>query len=139
MAGNKTVQNQGDVSAFLSQIQNEEKRNDCLQLLNLMQGITNQEPAMWGGSIVGFGSYHYRYESGREGDFLRVGFSPRAQNISIYIMPGLDNFEEQLSTLGKHKIGKSCLYVKRLSDVDFDVLTDIIKQSVEIMADRYPD
>ncbi|TDF35791.1 DUF1801 domain-containing protein [Alteromonadaceae bacterium M269] len=139
MAGNKTVQNQGDVSAFLSQIQNEEKRNDCLQLLNLMQGITNQEPAMWGGSIVGFGSYHYRYESGREGDFLRVGFSPRAQNISIYIMPGLGNFEEQLSTLGKHKIGKSCLYVKRLSDVDFDVLTDIIKQSVEIMADRYPD
>lgn len=93
---------------------------------------------MWGPSIVGFGEYHYKYESGREGDFLRIGFSSRAQNISIYIMPGYQDFDEELSRLGKHKMGKSCLYIKRLSDVDQTVLKEIMQKGLDIMAETYP-
>jgi hypothetical protein len=106
--------------------------------MDLMREATKESPAMWGSSIVGFGSYHYQYDSGREGDFMRVGLSPRAQNMSIYIIPGFDELSEQLSKLGKHKIGKSCLYIKRLSDIDLTVLKDIVQKSIKIMAERYP-
>jgi hypothetical protein len=139
MAANKTVQNNDDVMTFIANIKDEKKRDDCNKLIELMQNITGETPAMWGSTIIGFGSYHYRYESGREGDAIRVGLSPRAQNISIYIMPGFSEFEEQLTKLGKHKVGKSCLYIKRLSDIDQTVLHEIIRRSIEIMAERYPE
>jgi hypothetical protein len=93
---------------------------------------------MWGGSIIGFGDYHYKYDSGREGDFLRIGFSPRAQNLTIYVMPGYQDFDDELSRLGKHKMGKSCLYIKRLSDIDEDVLIEIMTKGFEIMEEKYP-
>ena len=92
---------------------------------------------MWGPSIIGFGSYHYKYDSGREGDAFLTGFSPRAQNMTVYIMPGFSKYEATLKKLGKHKLGKSCLYIKKLEDVDLDILTDIIKDSVEVMNARY--
>lgn len=138
MTTNKIIQNNDDVMAFIAQVKDDQKREDSLTILRLMQDITGDSPAMWGSSIIGFGSYHYRYESGREGDAVRVGLSPRAQNISVYIMPGFDEFSEQLAKLGKHKLGKSCLYIKRLSDVDQDILKEIIQRSVDIMAERYP-
>ena len=93
---------------------------------------------MWGPSIIGFGDYHYKYESGREGDSMRIGFSPRAQNISVYIMPGYQDFDDELSRLGKHKMGKSCLYIKRLSDVDEDVLREMLVKGLRLMEEKYP-
>lgn len=108
----------------------------------MMKRISGWEPKIWGtklaNGIVGFGDYHYKYESGREGDFFRVGFASRAQNIAIYIMPGYQDFSEELSRLGLHKMGKSCLYIKRLSDVDESVLEEIITKGLAIMAQIYP-
>ncbi len=138
MATNKTTQNKSDVMAFIAQITDDTKREDCTEIINMMRDITKEEPAMWGSSIIGFGHYHYQYESGRQGDFMRVGLSPRAQNISIYIIPGFGEFSEKLAKLGKHKRGKSCLYIKKLSDIDRAVLKEIIQRSIKIMADRYP-
>jgi hypothetical protein len=105
----------------------------------MMERLTGHPPKMWGSSIVGFGSYHYKYESGREGDALRTGFAARAQNISIYIMPGYQDFGDELSRLGKHKIGKSCLYIKRLSDVDEDVLEEMLVKGLKLLARKYPE
>jgi hypothetical protein len=100
-------------------------------------------PKLWGGTlksaIVGFGDYHYKYDSGREGDAIRIGFANRAQSLSIYIMPGYQDFGDELSRLGKHKMGKSCLYIKRLSDVDTDVLTEMLQKGFDIMAEKYPE
>lgn len=104
----------------------------------IMGELSDEPPKMWGPSIVGFGRYHYKYDSGREGDALRVGFSSRAQNISVYIMPGYQDFSAELARLGQHKTGKSCLYVKRLSDVDIDVLREIITKGLRLMAEKYP-
>ena len=123
---------------FISAVEPDQKRMDCLTLLATMKTLSGQEPKMWGPSIVGFGEYHYKYDSGREGDFLRVGFSPRAQNLSIYLMPGYQDFSDELSRLGKHKMGKSCLTIKRLADVDMDVLTEIIAKSLSLMEEKYP-
>ena len=113
-----------------------------MPLLEMMQDLTGWEPRIWGAKlssgIVGFGTYHYKYDSGRGGDALRLGFSSRVQNISIYIMPGYQDFSEELSRLGKHKIGKACLYIKRLSDVDEVVLREIMQKGLDIMAKRYP-
>lgn len=103
----------------------------------MMERLSGETPKMWG-SIVGFGDYHYKYESGREGDFFRTGFSPRAQNITLYIMPGYHDLDEKLSRLGKHKLGKSCLYIKRLSDVDEDVLEEIVAFGLSEMDKKYP-
>jgi hypothetical protein len=138
MTTNKTVQNDSDVMTFIAQIKDEKKREDCIEIMSMMQNITAEKPSMWGSSIIGFGCYHYRYESGREGDCMRVGLSPRAQNISVYIIPGFSEFSEHLANLGKHKVGKSCLYIKRLSDIDPTVLRDIIQRSIDMMAERYP-
>jgi hypothetical protein len=129
----KTKRNEGDVEAFLNAVSDEQKRQDSFAVLELMKQVTGEEPVMWGDSIVGFGSYHYKYASGREGDWFLTGFSPRKQNLTLYIMAGFDGYEKMLNNLGKHSTGKSCLYVKKLDDVDTDVLRELVKQSVEHM------
>ena len=131
MAEQKTLPNQQSVLDFISKVEPEEKRSDCLQLIGIMQLATGFEPTMWGLSIIGFGSFHYRYESGREGDSFLAGFSPRKQNITIYVTPGFGEYENLLEKLGKHKIGKGCLYIKRLSDVDEKILTKLITTSAK--------
>lgn len=139
MSGNKTVPTQVDVDAFVAAIENEKKRSQAEQLLMMFKTITGMTPKMWGPSIIGFGQYHYRYASGREGDMLLTGFSPRAQNFSLYVLSGFDQLSELLSKLGKHKTGKACLYIKSLDDVDLSVLEAIIKGSLEDTLKRYPD
>ncbi|WP_394749285.1 DUF1801 domain-containing protein [Spongiimicrobium salis] len=137
MSKNKTRPNTNSVGAFLDTIENPIKRKDCNTLLDLFKEITNHPPMMWGGSIIGFGSYHYVYDSGREGDMFLTGFSPRKQNISIYIMAGFKRYGELMETLGPHKTGKSCLYVKRLADVNADVLQSLIQLSYNHMNEKY--
>jgi hypothetical protein len=134
MAENKTQPNQNSVEDFLNQVTDEGKRRDAFTILALMQEITNTEPIMWGPSIVGFGSYHYKYASGREGDSPYVGFSPRKQNLTLYIVSGFDEYGELLQKLGKHKTGKACLYINRLSDIDLPTLRELIKRSVEYIS-----
>jgi hypothetical protein len=133
MAELKTKRNKGDVEAFLNNVSDEKKRQDSFTVLKLMKQITGKEPEMWGDSIVGFGSYHYKYASGREGDWFVAGFSPRKQNLTLYIMSGFDEYDRLLGKLGKHSTGKSCLYIKKIEDVDVDVLTKLVKKSVEHM------
>ncbi len=136
---NKTNETDASVEGYLSGIAPEQKQSDCRKIAELMGRLSGKPPKMWGPSMVGFGSYHYKYESGREGDFLRTGFAARAQNISIYIMPGYQDFDDELSRLGKHKIGKSCLYIKRLSDVDEDVLEEMLAKGLRLLAEKYPE
>jgi len=133
MAELKTKPNDRNVERFLNGITDDQKRQDCFTLLELMKQITRAEPRMWGGSIVGFGSYHYRYASGREGDWFLAGFSPRKQNLTLYIMAGFEQYDELLKTLGKYKTGKACLYVKRLEDIDLSTLRKLVRQSVRHM------
>ena len=130
MAKLKTEQNDGDVEAFLNRVDDEKKRDDAFATLDIMKKITRTDPKMWGPSIVGFGSYHYRYASGREGDWFLCGFSPRKQNLTLYIMAGFGSYGTLLANLGKHKTGKSCLYVKRLDDIHLPTLKKLIKASV---------
>ena len=134
MAELKTKLNDASVTDFLNKIEDKEKRADSFEILKLMKQVTKLEPKMWGSSIIGFGSYHYKYASGREGDWMLTGFSPRKQNLTIYIMSGFDRYDELLKKLGKHSIGKGCLYIKRLSDVDKKVLKKLITQSVKAMS-----
>ncbi len=131
MAENKTQKTDASVEDFLSTIADDAVRSDCETLIEMMEKITKSPPAMWGASIIGFGTYHYRYASGREGDWLLTGFSPRKQNISLYIMDCLDEKEELLEKLGKVKHGKSCIYVKRLSDIHLPTLKKMIRESVK--------
>lgn len=137
--GNKTIETEACVEDYLSAIVPEQKQEDCRAICAIMERLTGSSPKMWGGSIVGFGQYHYKYESGREGDAVRTGFAARAQNISIYIMPGYQDFDDELSRLGKHKVGKSCLYLKRLSDVDENVLEEMIAKGLKLLAQKYPE
>ena len=137
MSGNKTVPTKASVEAFIEAVPQEEKRNDCFKLLEVMQSITGEAPVMWGPGIIGFGSYHYRYDSGREGDMLMTGFSPRSQNISLYIMSGFGRYESLLKKLGKYKTGKSCLYVKRLSDINMEILEELIRDSYNHCKSKY--
>ena len=130
MAELKTKPNEQSVEAFLNSVEDEKKRQDCFTILEIMKQITKAEPQMWGTSMVGFGTYHYKYESGREGDWFVAGFSPRKQNLTLYIMAGFSRYDELLSKLGKFKIGKSCLYIKKIEDVDLPTLKELIKQSV---------
>ncbi len=125
-----------DVENFLNSVEDENKRNDSFKILELMKKITNEEPVMWGPSIIGFGSYHYKYSSGREGDIFLTGFSPRKQNLTLYIMSGFKEYERLLAKLGKHKTGKSCLYIKKLQDIDEKVLTEMIKKSVTKLSSK---
>ncbi len=137
MATNKTQPNDNDVNAFIASVDDDKKKADCFKLIEIMEGITHEPPKMWGSSIVGFGNYHYKYESGREGNFFIVGFSPRKQNLTMYIMPGFERYEELMARLGKYKTGKSCLYVKKLDDIDQDILKEIIADSVSYMNKKY--
>ena len=137
MAELKTKVNDGSVQDFINAIEDEQKRVDSLRLLKIMEDITGEPSKMWGSSIVGFGTYRYKYASGREGDWMLTGFSPRKTSISIYIMSGFDKMVGELATLGKHKIGKGCLYIKRLDDIDEKVIISMIKKSVRFMKKRY--
>ena len=131
MAENKTQKTGASVEEFLASVESKTRREDGFRVLQLMQEVTGLEPEMWGPSIVGFGDYHYRYESGREGDFFLTGFSPRKQSLSLYIMAGFDAYDGLLSRLGKHRKGASCLYINKLADVDMDVLRQLVQQSFE--------
>ena len=137
MSEPKTKRHDGDVNEFLDAVENPRRREDSRRVLELMRKVTGEPPKMWGSSIVGFGSYHYRYASGREGDWMITGFSPRKQNLTIYIMPGFSEFSELLARLGKHKTSKSCLYLNKLEDVDLDVLAELVRESVKVMKARY--
>ncbi len=133
MADLKTKLNDGSVTDFLNGVADEQKRQDSFTLLQMMEQITGEPGKMWGDSIVGFGSYHYKYASGREGDMPVTGFSPRKQDLTLYIMGGLEQHEALLKKLGKHRTGKSCLYLKRLKDIDLEALSELIRRSVEQM------
>lgn len=135
---NKTQKTDSPVEGFLKAVSPQQKQDDGFVLLAMMKEITGLAPKMWGKAIIGFGDYHYKYDSGREGDSFRTGFSPRAQNFSIYVMPGYKDYSEPLSRLGKHKMGKSCLTIKRLSDVDVGVLREIVADGFAVMETRYP-
>jgi hypothetical protein len=125
----KTKVNDTSVVDFLNSIENQKKREESFQILDLLSVISGDEPKMWGSSIIGFGSYHYKYASGQEGDWMKVGFSPRKQKFSIYIMSGFEKLEQHLSKLGKYKIGKGCLYVNKLADIDLKVLEALVLES----------
>lgn len=138
-AKNKTQITEVDPKQFIATVEPEKKKQDAETLLSFFKRVTGLKPKMWGPSIIGFGRYHYKYESGREGDFMMTGFSPRKQNLSIYILPGyrFGDMQEKLSRLGKHKVGKSCLYINKLDDVDMDVLEEIVRDGVAYMRDKY--
>ena len=138
MAQNKTQPTTVDVDAFLSAVEPERRREDGQALNTLFKRVTGWAPVMWGPSMIGYGSYHYRYDSGREGMSLATGFSPRKSNLSIYIMPGYADYSAILDRLGKHKTGKSCLYVNRLSDVDLDVLAELIQAGLNDLGRKWP-
>lgn len=137
MAELKTKLNDASVRAFLDTIEDESKRDDCFEIMNLMKKASGEEPKMWGTSIIGYGTYHYKYASGREGDWMRIGFSPRKQNITLYLMTGVDRNEEIFSRIGKYKNGKSCFYIKKLADVNVGVLEELIATSLEHVESIY--
>ena len=133
----KTAENDNSVDDFLNEVADPQRRRDSYILHEMMLEITGLEPKMWGSSIVGYGSYHYKYDSGREGEWFLTGFSPRKQSPTLYIMPGFDRYSELMEQLGKHKLGKSCLYIKKLTDVDHTILRELIAQSVAFMNQKY--
>ena len=138
MTQNKTVQTHVSVDEFISSIAHPTRRQDAAVLVDLFSKVTGFAPKMWGNSIVGFGQYHYRYATGREGDFLATGYSPRKSNLSIYIMPGYGDFFDILQNLGKHKLGKSCLYVNQLADINLDLLAQLITAGLEGLDQMWP-
>ena len=131
MAALKTRPTDASVADFLDAVESEGRREDAWAVLRLMEEVTGEKPVMWGDSIVGFGSYHYRYASGREGDWPVTGFSPRKQALTLYIMSGFPRHQELMGRLGKHRTGKSCLYINKLADIDQDVLRELVRASVE--------
>ena len=137
MAENKTKPTQASVTAFINAIEDPQKRADARKVAAMLRKATGKRAKMWGSSIVGYGTYHYKYASGREGDFMMAGFSPRKQALTVYIMAGFSNYDALLKKLGKYKTGKSCLYIKRLSDVDEDALQKLIEESVAYMRKNY--
>ena len=137
MGENKTRPTGDSVLNFIDKVENEQKKKDALELLELHKKITGEEPTLWGPSLIGFGKYHYKYASGKEGEFFIAGFSPRKTALTLYIMSGIDKQQELMSKLGKFKTGKSCLYIKKLDDVDRSVLTEVISESVKYMKENY--
>ncbi|MBD3668428.1 MAG: DUF1801 domain-containing protein [Kangiella sp.] len=135
-ADNKTQPTKKDVATFLQQVEPAQKRQDCQAILEMMQQATKADPKMWGDSMIGFGEYHYKYASGREGDWFLTGFAPRKQNISLYIMAGFKRYEELMGKLGKYKTGKSCLYINKLADVDEAVLKELIQLSASYVKEN---
>lgn len=139
MAKNKTTETETRVSDFINTfVEDDTKRNDAFELVKIMQQVTGFEPKIWGPSIIGFGSYHYKYASGHEGDAPLAGFSPRKAAISLYVYLSEENREELLSKLGKHKAAKGCIYVKKLGDIDVEVLKKMVFASVEYLQKLYP-
>lgn len=137
MAENKTQPTGASVTAFLNSIDDPRKKKDARKVASMMRRATGHRAKMWGPSIVGYGRYHYKYDSGREGDFMLTGFSPRKQAMTIYIIPGFTPFQALMNKLGKYKSSRSCLYIRKLEDVDEAVLEKLINQSVKLMRKRY--
>lgn len=137
MTTNKTQPTEQSVTAFLDAVEHPTRRADGLALDALFRDITGWTPRMWGPTMIGYGRYHYRYASGREGDFFATGFSPRKANLSIYVMPGYADYGEILGRLGKHKMGKSCLYVTKLADIDMEVLAELIRAGLRDLRATY--
>lgn len=137
MADIQTRETGASVQGFIKGIENETRRKDAAALVALMTRVTGTKPKMWGPAIVGFGKYHYKYDSGREGDMLRLGFSPRKANLALYLITKDDGYEDALARLGKHKTGGSCLYINKLSDVDLKVLEGMIRRSWQLARERY--
>ena len=133
----KTKETVKSVFEFIADVPDQQKQKDALALVELMQNVSGFEPKMWGPSIIGFGSYHYVYESGHEGDAPLVGFSPRKAEFSLYLSSGFDQREELLQKFGKHKVAKACIYFKRLEDVDTNILKKMIKNSLRYMKEKY--
>ena len=136
MAELKTKETTESVSAFLDRIADEGRREDCRAVVDIMQSVTKEEPRMWGTSIVGFGRYRYKYKSGREGEWMITGFSPRKGDLTLYIFGGFDKFSDLMPNLGKYKTAGSCLYIRKLADVDVKVLRKLVAQSVKLMAPK---
>lgn len=137
MADLKTKITDEKVEKFLEGIEDDKKRQDSYKILSIMKDVTKLEPKMWGATMVGFGSYHYKYESGREGDWFVTGFSPRKQALTLYIMAGFSNYDDLMAKLGKYKTGKSCLYIKKIEDINEEALRELIKQSVDHISAKY--
>lgn len=137
MAENKTKAILDSVNTFLERIEHPTRKENAMELDKLFRSVTGLEPQLWSGNMVGYGTYHYKYESGREGSFFMTGFSPRKTNLSLYIMPGYKDMGDRLEKLGKHKLGKSCLYINKLADVDVSVLEGIVRDGFEVMVERY--
>jgi hypothetical protein len=133
----KTAPTAASVKAFIDAIPDEDRRRDCRAVMKIMRAATGASPKMWGPSIVGYGRYHYRYDSGREGDWFLAGFSPRKQDLTVYIMSGFPQHAGLMKRLGKHKTGSSCLYLKRLDDVDLGLLEELVRRSVAAVKKRY--
>ncbi len=138
MAELKTKINDASVEVFLNSVDDEAKRQDAFTILEMMQAVTGAEAKMWGSTIVGFGSYHYKYASGQEGDWMLAGFSPRKQNLTLYITGGFEPHAAIMAKLGKHSCGKGCLYIKKLKDVDQAALRELIAASIAHMQATYP-
>jgi len=138
MSDNKTTATDGDVGDFIASLAKPQRRADAEVLDALFRRVTGFEPRLWGPSIIGYGRYHYRYKTGREGDCLATGFSPRAAHQVIYIMPGYGSFQSLMDRLGKHKLGKSCLYINKLSDVDLGVLEELIRAGLADLDRLWP-
>lgn len=138
MAENKTKPTAQSVNEFIAAVEPERRREDAKVLDALFREVTGYEPVMWGPTMIGYGRYHYRYESGREGDSLATGFSPRKGNLVLYIMPGYQDFEHILKDLGKHKLGKACLYINKLADVDQGKLAELIRAGLDDLGTRWP-
>ncbi|WP_042221171.1 DUF1801 domain-containing protein [Oceanobacillus manasiensis] len=134
----KTKENEASVEEFIEQVENPKKRKDAYRLLEIFSETSGYPPKMWGPSMIGFGSYHYKYETGHEGDAMLVGFSPRKANFSLYFTTGDTEREALLAKFGKHKSGKSCVYINKLDDVDESVLKELIKQSITFLENKYP-
>jgi Domain of unknown function (DU1801). len=130
MAELKTKKTNASVDKFLNGVTDEQRRKDCFKLVDIMKAATKSEPAMWGASIVGFGRHQYKYMSGRELEWFILGFSPRKQDLTLYVMPGVERYPELMKKLGKYKTGKSCLYIKKLEDIDLPTLKKLIKESI---------
>lgn len=138
MAKNKTTETASSVTDFINAIENATKRSDSFELIKLMQNETGFEPKIWGPNIIGFGSYHYKYASGHEGDAPLVAFSPRKDAISLYLYPSFENKEELLAKFGKHKAGKGCIFIKKNADIDIEILKKMISLSVQYLKELYP-
>ncbi|PQO47779.1 DUF1801 domain-containing protein [Blastopirellula marina] len=138
MAENKMQPTKASPTKFINAVEDPQQRKDCKELVKMMKAATGEKAVMWGDSLIGFGTYHYKYASGREGDFLVVGFAPRKNKLSIYLTCDIQQHADLLAKLGKHKTGKGCLYVNKLEDIDRDVLEQLIQRGIEEVEAKYP-